>query len=49
MAEELHNPRFTDDAIAQNRRLADVAAAPAQEIHLAAIPGTRKVERLEEN
>jgi aryl-alcohol dehydrogenase-like predicted oxidoreductase len=62
----LGNPRFTEDAIASNRRLADyvaqvakeIAATPAQValawllsrgIPLAAIPGTRRTERLEEN
>jgi len=62
----LVNPRFTEDAIAANSRLAayvaqvakEVKATPAQvalawllsrDAHLAAIPGTRKTERLEEN
>ena len=62
----LENPRFTDEAIARNRRLADVVAEVAKEmgatsaqvalawvlsrdIPLAAIPGTRSIERLEEN
>jgi aryl-alcohol dehydrogenase-like predicted oxidoreductase len=62
----LENPRFTDEAIAKNSRLADAVAEIAKEIgattarvalawvvsrdaHLAAIPGTRKIERLEEN
>jgi len=62
----LGNPRFTEDAIASNRRLADYVAQVAKEIGampaqvalawllsrgipLAAIPGTRKTERLEEN
>jgi aryl-alcohol dehydrogenase-like predicted oxidoreductase len=62
----LENPRFTDEAIAKNARLADAVAELAKEIGattaqvglawilsrdvpLAAIPGTRKIERLEEN
>lgn len=62
----LENPRFTEEAIAQNNALAekvssvatDLAATPAQVAlawilsrsdHMAAIPGTRKLERLEEN
>lgn len=62
----LVNPRFSEEAIAQNIRLADfigeiakhLGATPAQvalawllsrEIPLATIPGTRKIERLEEN
>ncbi len=62
----LENPRFTDEAIAQNSKLADAVAEIAKELdatpaqialawvlsrdeHLAAIPGTRKIERLEEN
>ncbi|MBN1757770.1 MAG: aldo/keto reductase, partial [Chitinispirillaceae bacterium] len=62
----LENPRFTEDAIARNSRLADVVAEIAREIgataaqvalawvlardvHIAAIPGTRRIERLEEN
>jgi len=62
----LENPRFTEEAIAQNSRLADfvaevaeeVKATPAQvalswvlsrDVPLAAIPGTRRIERLEEN
>ena len=62
----LTNPRFSEAAIAQNTRLADLVseiakdlrATPAQvalswllsrELPLAAIPGTRKLERLEEN
>ena len=60
----LSNPRFTDEAIAKNSRLADVVteiaretgATPAQvslawvlSRDVAAIPGTRKLERLEEN
>jgi aryl-alcohol dehydrogenase-like predicted oxidoreductase len=62
----LENPRFTEEAIARNSRLADLVAEVAQEmgataaqialawllsrdIPLAAIPGTRRIERLEEN
>ena len=62
----LGNPRFTDEAIARNSRLADlvgevaeeIGATPAQvalawllsrDVPLAAIPGTRSTERLEEN
>jgi aryl-alcohol dehydrogenase-like predicted oxidoreductase len=62
----LKNPRFTEEAIAENSRLADavaevaneVGATPAQvalawvlsrDVPLAAIPGTRRIERLEEN
>jgi aryl-alcohol dehydrogenase-like predicted oxidoreductase len=62
----LDNPRFTEDAIAKNRRLVDyvtvvakeLEATPAQvalawvlsrDVPLAAIPGTRRTERLEEN
>jgi aryl-alcohol dehydrogenase-like predicted oxidoreductase len=60
----LDNPRFTDEAIAKNSRLADAVAAIAKEIgattaqvalawllsrEVAVIPGTRKIERLEEN
>ena len=62
----LENPRFSEEAIARNSRLADVVAEIAKEIsataaqvalawvlscdtHMAAIPGTRKIERLEEN
>ncbi len=62
----LKNPRFADEAIASNRRLADLVAevakdlgaTPAQvalawvlsrDVPLAAIPGTRRIERLEEN
>ena len=62
----LSNPRFTDEAIAANGRLADRVAEIAKEIGitssrvalawllsrdipLAVIPGTRKIERLEEN
>ena len=62
----LENPRFTEEAITVNRRLADYIAEIAKEIEatpgqvalawllsrdisLAAIPGTRRIERLEEN
>ncbi len=62
----LENPRFAEEAIAGNNRLADGVAAVAQEIGvtaaqvalawvlsryaaLAAIPGTRQVDRLAEN
>lgn len=62
----LANPRFTDEAIAQNLRLADAVAELAKEIGatasqvalawvlsrdvpIAAIPGTRSIERLQEN
>jgi aryl-alcohol dehydrogenase-like predicted oxidoreductase len=62
----LENPRFTDEAIAKNSRLADAIAEVANEmgattaqvalawvlsrdVPLAAIPGTRKIERLQEN
>jgi aryl-alcohol dehydrogenase-like predicted oxidoreductase len=62
----LENPRFTDDAIAKNIRLADQVAEIAKQLDataaqvalawvlsrnasIAAIPGTRKIERLEEN
>src|SRR4029079_1937340 len=62
----LANPRFTDEAIARNLRLADAVAEVAKEIDatasqvalawvlsrkipIAAIPGTRSTERLEEN
>jgi aryl-alcohol dehydrogenase-like predicted oxidoreductase len=62
----LQNPRFTDEAIATNSRLADLVGAIAKELgataaqvalawvlsrdaSIAAIPGTRKIERLEEN
>jgi aryl-alcohol dehydrogenase-like predicted oxidoreductase len=62
----LKNPRFTDEAIATNSRLADLVAEIAKELgataaqvalawvlsrdaSIAAIPGTRKSERLEEN
>src|SRR5262249_28325217 len=62
----LENPRFSEEAIARNSRLAEVVAevakdlevTPAQaalawllsrDVPLAAIPGTRRIERLEEN
>ncbi len=62
----LENPRFTEEAIVQNSRLAvevakiakEMGATAAQialawilsrDIPLATIPGTRKIERLEEN
>lgn len=62
----LENPRFTDEAIARNSRLADYIAEVAKEtgataaqvalawllsrnVTLAVIPGTRSIERLEEN
>jgi aryl-alcohol dehydrogenase-like predicted oxidoreductase len=62
----LANPRFTDEAIAMNSRLADSVGEIAKELDataaqvalawvlarntsIAAIPGTRKIERLEEN
>jgi aryl-alcohol dehydrogenase-like predicted oxidoreductase len=62
----LENPRFTDEAIRQNTRLADLVAEVAKQTgataaqvalawvlsrdaQLAAIPGTRKIQRLEEN
>jgi aryl-alcohol dehydrogenase-like predicted oxidoreductase len=62
----LENPRFSEEAIARNSRLADIVAEVANEIgataagvalawllsrsvSLAAIPGTRSSERLEEN
>jgi len=62
----LENPRFTEEAIAANSRLAgyiaeiakEIEATPGQialawllsrDIHLAVIPGTRRIERLEEN
>jgi aryl-alcohol dehydrogenase-like predicted oxidoreductase len=62
----LENPRFTEEAIARNSRLADhiaeiakdIGATAAQvalawllsrDLPLAAIPGTRRAERLEEN
>jgi aryl-alcohol dehydrogenase-like predicted oxidoreductase len=60
----LENPRFTDEAIAQNSRLAELVAQVAKESQatpaqvalawvlsrdVSAIPGTRRIERLEEN
>ncbi len=62
----LTNPRFTEDAIARNSRLADLVAEVAKDVQatsaqvalawvlsrdipLATIPGTRSIERLEEN
>jgi aryl-alcohol dehydrogenase-like predicted oxidoreductase len=62
----LQNPRFSEEAIAANIRLADAVAQIAQELQatpaqvalawllsrdipLAAIPGTRRIDRLEEN
>lgn len=62
----LNNPRFTEEAIARNSRLADLVAEVAKEIEATAaqvalawvmsrdvplvpIPGTRRIERLEEN
>ncbi len=62
----LTNPRFSEEAIATNIRLADLVADVAKELDatsaqvalawvlsrdvpLAAIPGTRSIERLEEN
>jgi aryl-alcohol dehydrogenase-like predicted oxidoreductase len=62
----LQNPRFTEEAIAANHRLADRVGEIANELgataaqvalawglsrnaSIAAIPGTRKIERLEEN
>jgi aryl-alcohol dehydrogenase-like predicted oxidoreductase len=60
----LENPRFTEEAIAANSRLADFVIGLAEEIEatpaqvalawlhsrgVAAIPGTRRTERLEEN
>jgi aryl-alcohol dehydrogenase-like predicted oxidoreductase len=60
----LENPRFTEEAIARNSRLADLVAEVAEEIEataaqvalawllsrgVTAIPGTRRIERLEEN
>lgn len=62
----LENPRFTDEALAMNSRMADLVGEIAKELDataaqvalawvlarnasIAAIPGTRKVERLEEN
>jgi aryl-alcohol dehydrogenase-like predicted oxidoreductase len=62
----LENPRFTEEAIAKNSRLAEVVAEVAKELEatpaqvalawvlsrdvpLAAIPGTRSLDRLAEN
>lgn len=62
----LQNPRFSEEAIAANARLADAVAVIAAELGatsaqvalawvlsrdpaIAAIPGTRRIERLEEN
>jgi len=62
----LQNPRFTDEAIANNSRLADSVAEIAKELSatsaqvalawllsrssaIATIPGTRRIDRLEEN
>ncbi len=62
----LENPRFSEQAIAMNSRLAKIVAEIAEEVnatpaqvalswlisrddHIAAIPGTRKLERLVEN
>lgn len=62
----LTNPRFSEEAIASNRRLADLVAEVAKEVDatpaqvalawllsrdvpISAIPGTRRIERLEEN
>jgi aryl-alcohol dehydrogenase-like predicted oxidoreductase len=62
----LENPRFTEEAMASNSRLADLVALVAKEVEatpaqvalawvlsnavpVAAIPGTRRIERLEEN
>jgi len=62
----LQNPRFSEEAIAKNSRLAELVAQIAKELEatpaqvalawvlsrdvpLAAIPGTRRIERLEEN
>lgn len=60
----LENPRFSDEAIAQNSQLADEVKAIAEELNVSpaqialawviskgvsAIPGTRKIERLDEN
>ncbi len=62
----LTNPRFTEEAIARNSRLADLVAEVAKDVEatsaqvalawvlsrdipVAAIPGTRSIERLEEN
>jgi aryl-alcohol dehydrogenase-like predicted oxidoreductase len=62
----LKNPRFSEEASAGNRRLAELVAEVAVEVEasaaqvalawllsrdvpLAAIPGTRKIDRLQEN
>jgi aryl-alcohol dehydrogenase-like predicted oxidoreductase len=62
----LQNPRFSEEAIAKNSRLAELVAEVAKELEatpaqvalawvlsrdvaIAAIPGTRRIERLEEN
>ena len=62
----LENPRFSEEAIAKNSRLADIVAEIAKELDvtaaqvalawllardlsIAAIPGTRRIERLTEN
>jgi aryl-alcohol dehydrogenase-like predicted oxidoreductase len=62
----LQNPRFSEEAMAKNSRMAEVVvevakelgATPAQvalawvlsrDVPIAAIPGTRKIERLEQN
>ncbi|MCB9558480.1 MAG: aldo/keto reductase [Deltaproteobacteria bacterium] len=62
----LENPRFSDEAFANNIRLADLVGEVAQaldvsaaqvalawlrsrDLPIAAIPGTRRIERLEEN
>ncbi|MES1208303.1 MAG: aldo/keto reductase, partial [Pseudomonadota bacterium] len=60
----LQNPRFSEQSIAANNRLADAVAEVAQSIKatpaqvalawvlsrgVAAIPGTRRIDRLEEN
>ncbi len=62
----LQNPRFTDEALATNARLADRVTTAANElgataaqvalawvlsrdVPIAAIPGTRQIERLEQN
>lgn len=62
----LQNPRFSEEAIVRNSRLAEIVAQVANELEatpaqvalawvlsrdvpLAAIPGTRRTERLEEN
>lgn len=60
----LDNPRFSEEAIARNSRLADLVAEIAHEMtvtpaqtalawilsrDVVAIPGTRRIERLEEN